>query len=135
MELKMNRNKEHNQKVFIQMYRTVETHNCTTYDEIAEALNAQGVLNTSGEPYSAVNLRNMVSRWNKETEDNDFRQKYYPMHLFLKDEEIGLKQAHIVPRKNVKTREVSKRDELKKLFTQHEINYFGWTDTSVPLSA
>ena len=117
------------------MYRTVETHQCTTYDEIAEALNAQGVLNTSGEPYSAVNLRNMVSRWNKETEDNDFRQKYYPMHLFLKDEEIGLKQAHIVPRKNVKTREVSKRDELKKLFTQHEINYFGWTDTSVPLSA
>jgi hypothetical protein len=86
MELKMNRNKEHNQKVFIQMYRTVETHQCTTYDEIAEALNAQGVLNTSGEPYSAVNLRNMVSRWNKETEDNDFRQKYYPMHLFLKDE-------------------------------------------------
>ena len=60
----MNRNKEHNQKVFIQMYRTVEAKHCTTYEEIAEALNAEGVLNTSGEPYSAVNLLNLATCYN-----------------------------------------------------------------------
>ena len=78
-----------------------------------------------------------MERCNEVNEEDDFRHQFYPTQLFAKDEGVGLRQVQFVAPKPISKIEEknSDEDELKKLFTQHEINYFGWTDTSVPLSA
>ena len=75
----------------------------------------------------------MIERCNEVNEEDDFRHQFYPTQLFAKDEGVGLRQVQFVAPKPISKNEETKSDanELKKLFTEHEVNYFGWTVQNV----
>ena len=106
------------------------------FEELADALNRRGLTNQQGKPFSHWTLRKMIERCNKVNEEDDFRYQFYPSQLFAKDEGVGLRQVQFVAPKTISRIEDKKLDdeELKKLFTEHEINYFGWTVQNVQQS-
>ena len=115
----MNKMQEHSQKVWIQIKDIVllswTTGNpIATYDEIADALTQNGIMNYYGRPYNHWSLHKMIQRMNEVDEDLDFRQQHYPMYLYLKDNNIGLRiptrPARPLKSRTVKT--VDANDEL-----------------------
>ena len=78
----------------------------------------------------------MIERCNEGNEEDDFRHQFYTTQLFAKDKGVGLKQVQFVAPKSISKIEEkeSDEDELKKLFTEHEVNYFGWTVQNVQQS-
>lgn len=77
----MNKNKQHNQIVFLDMVNCVLHYGCTNYIELANALTSVGVRNSAGNPYTANNLRKLVHTWNSVPEDDDFRQDLKEIYL------------------------------------------------------
>jgi len=77
----MNKNKQHNQTVFLDMVNCVLHYGCTNYIELANALTSIGVRNSAGNPYTANNLRKLVHTWNSVPEDDDFRQDLKEIYL------------------------------------------------------
>ena len=80
----MNKNKQHNQSVFLDMVNCVRSFGCSNYIDLADALTSIGVMNSVGNPYTANNLRKLVHTWNAVPEEEDFRQDY--KDLYLSDE-------------------------------------------------
>jgi len=125
----MNKNQEHSQQVFIQMVETLTSsvmrgEGLVNLDEVADALTQQGVFNYYGQPYTHWTLRKMIQRMDKVEEDLDFRQQHLPMHLQLKDNDIGL-QASTYPstpikRRTTKSDEELDREEMLILHEQHK---------------
>ena len=125
----MNKNQEHSQQVFIRMRDTILSSWVTgvpiaTYEELANALTQQGVTNYYGQPYTHWTLRKMIQLMNKSDEASDFRQQHLPMHLQLKDNDIGL-QASTYPstpikRRTTKSDEELDREEMLILHEQHK---------------
>ena len=125
----MNKNQEHSQQVFIQMVETLTSsvmrgEGLVNLDEVADALTQQGVFNYYGQPYTHWTLRKMIQRMNKSDEESDFRQQHLPMHLQLKDNDIGL-QASTYPstpikRRTTKSDEELDREEMLILHEQHK---------------
>ncbi len=77
----MNKNKQHNQTVFLDMVNCVLHYGCTNYIELANALTSVGVRNSAGNPYTANNHRKLVHTWNSVPEDDDFRQDLKEIYL------------------------------------------------------
>ena len=77
----MNKNKQHNQIVFLDMVNCVLHYGCTNYIELANALTSVGVRNSAGNPYTANNLRKLVHTWNSVPEEDDFRQDLKEIYL------------------------------------------------------
>jgi len=77
----MNKKKQHNQTVFLDMVNCVLHYGCTNYIELANALTSIGVRNSAGKPYTANNLRKLVHTWNSVPEDDDFRQDLKEIYL------------------------------------------------------
>ena len=125
----MNKNQEHSQQVFIRMRDTILSSwvagvPIATYEELADALTQQGVINYYGQPYTHWTLRKMIQRMDKVDEDSDFRQQHYPMLLHLKDNNIGLRTP-TRPAKPIKSRtakivDVDEEQELRKLHEEHQ---------------
>ena len=95
-----------------------------TYDEIADALTQNGVMNYYGRPYNHWSLHKMIQRMNEVDEDLDFRQQHYPMYLYLKDNNIGLKTptrlAKPIKSRTTKTDEDLDKEEFLELHEQHK---------------
>jgi len=134
----MNKNQEHSQQVFIRMRDTILSSwvagvPIATYEELADALTQQGVINYYGQPYTHWTLRKMIQRMDKVDEDLDFRQEHYPMMLHLKDNDIGLK-APTRPAKPIKSRTAKTVDvdeemdtrELQRLHEKHQYALPEW---------
>lgn len=79
----------------------------------------------------------MIEICNEVNEEDDFRHQFYPTQLFAKYEGVVLRQVQFVAPKPISKIEEKKsnEDELKKLFTEHEVNYFGWSVQNVQQSA
>ena len=77
----MNKNKQHNQTVCLDMVNCIRYYGCTNYIELADALTSTGVSNSAGNPYTANNLRKLVHTWNSVPEDEDFRQDLKEIYL------------------------------------------------------
>ena len=125
----MNKMQEHSQKVWIQMKDIVFSSWTTgnpiaTYDEIADALTQNGVMNYYGRPYNHWSLHKMIQRMNEVDEDLDFRQQHYPMYLYLKDNNIGLRTptrpANPIKSRIKKSDEDVDRVEFFELHEQHK---------------
>ena len=136
----MNKKQEHTQKVFKEMVSILTEHfdnpdaePISDFEELADALNRRGMTNQQGKPFSHWTLRKMIERCNEANGEDDFRQQFYPTQLFAKDEGVGLRQVQFVAQKPISKIEVKKsdKDEFKKLFTEHEVNYFVWTVQNV----
>jgi len=125
----MNKNQEHSQQVFIRMVETLMSsvmrgEGLVSLEELANALTEQGDVNYYGQPYTAGSLHKMIQRMNKSDEESDFRQQHLPMHLQLKDNDIGL-QASTYPstpikRRTTKSDEELDREEMLILHEQHK---------------
>ena len=125
----MNKNQEHSQQVFIQMVETclssvMRGEGLVNLDELADALSQQGVFNYYGQPYTHWTLRKMIQRMNKSDEESDFRQQHLPMHLQLKDNDIGLQTLTLpstpIKRRTTKSDEELDREEMLILHEQHK---------------
>ena len=133
----MNKNQEHSQQVFIQMKDIILSSWTTgdpiaTYEELADALTQKSVTNYYGQPYTHWTLRKMIQRMDKVDEDLDFRQQHYPMYLYLKDNNIGLKTP-TRPAKPIKSRTAKTDDkeeldtrELQRLHDRHQYALPKW---------
>jgi len=139
----MNKKQEYTQQIFREMVSILTEHfdnpdaePISNFEELADALNRRGLTNQQGKPFSHWTLRKMIERCNEVNEEDDFRHQFYPTQLFAKDEGVGLRQVQFVAPKSISKIEEKKsnEDELKKLFTEHEINYFGWTVQNVQQS-
>ena len=139
----MNKKQEHTQQIFREMVSILTEHfdnpdaePISNFEELADALNRRGLTNQQGKLFSHWALRKMIERCNEVNEEDDFRHKFYPTQLFAKDEGVRLRQVQFVAPKSISKIEEKKsdKDELKKLFTEHEINYFGWTVQNVQQS-
>jgi len=134
--------KNHSQQLFITMrdiaLQSFNTANHTvgTYEELANELTHRQFFDENKKPYTGARLRLTVHRWNKKNEDEDFRQAYYPKELISKDDGLGYKQMHFQkPTKVVEDEPVETDWEtVKKHFTNHEIKYFGWSETNLNLN-
>ena len=111
-------------------------HTVGTYEELANELTHRQFFDENKKPYTGARLRLTVHRWNKKNEDEDFRQAYYPKELVSKDDGLGYKQMHFQsPTKVVEDEPVETDWEtVKKHFTDHEIKYFGWSETNLNLN-
>ena len=125
----MNKNQEHSQQVFIRMVETLTSsvmkgEGLVNLDEVADALTQQGVTNYYGQPYTHWTLRKMIQRMNKSDEESDFRQQHLPMHLQLKDNDIGLQTLTLpstpIKRRTTKSDEQLDREEMLILHEQHK---------------
>ena len=125
----MNKNQEHSQQVFIRMVETLTSsvmrgEGLVDLDELADALTQQGVFNYYGQPYTHWTLRKMIQRMNKSDEESDFRQQHLPMHLQLKDNDIGLQTLTLpstpIKRRTTKSDEELDREEMLILHEQHK---------------
>jgi hypothetical protein len=139
----MNKKQEHTQQIFREMVSILTEHfdnpdaePVSDFEELADALNRKGLTNQKGKPFSHWTLRKMIERCNEVNEEDDFRHQFYPTQLFTKDEGVGLRQVQFVTPKPISKidKKKSDDDELKKLFTEHEENYFGWTVQNVQQS-
>jgi len=139
----MTKKQEHTQQIFREMVSILTEHfdnpdaePISDFEELADALNRKGLTNQQGKPFSHWTLRKMIERCNEVNEEDDFRHQFYPTQLFAKDEGVGLRQVQFVAPKPISKIEEKKsnEDELKKLFTEHEVNYFGWTVQNVQQS-
>jgi hypothetical protein len=132
----------HSEQLFIKMkdivLQSFNTANLAigTYEELAEELRHRKFFDENNKPYTGARLRLQVHRWNKKNEDEDFRQAYYPKELISKDDGLGYKQLHFQsPTKVVEDEPVETDWEtVKKHFTEHEIKYFGWSETNLNLN-
>ena len=122
----MNKNQEHSQQVFIRMVETLMSsvmrgEGLVSLEELANALTEQGDVNYYGQPYTAGSLHKMIQRMNKSDEESDFRQQHLPMHLQLKDNDIGL-QASTYPSTPIKRRTTKSDEELdiEEMLILHE---------------
>ena len=129
----MNKMKQHAQEVWFEIvgiltepffytdkdWRNFKVHNhiprtVICLEELADALTQKGVMNYYGRPYNHWSLRKMIERMNDVDEELDFRQQHYPMFLYLKDNNIGLRTptrpARPLKSRTVKT--VDANDEL-----------------------
>ena len=115
----MNKNQEHSQRVFIQIKDIILSSWTTkspigSFEELADALYQKGVMNYYGQPYNHWSLRKMIQRMNEVDEDLDFRQQHYPMYLYLKDNNIGLRTP-TRPARPLKSRTVKTVDANEEL--------------------
>lgn len=133
---------KHSQQLFITMkdialqsFNTAK-NTVSTYEELAQALTDIEFFDEEKKPYTGSRLRLQVHRWNKKSEDEDFRQAYYPKELISKDDGLGYKQKHfLTPTKVVEDEPVETDWEtVTKHFSPHEINYFGWSETNFNLN-
>ena len=125
----MNKNQEHSQQVFIRIKDIILSSWTTnnpigSFEELADALTQNGVMNYYGQPYTHWTLRKMISRMDKVDEDSDFRQQHYPMFLYLKDHNIGLRTptrpAKLIKSRTTKTVDVDEEQNNKELQKLHE---------------
>ena len=139
----MNKKQEHTQQIFREMVSILTEHfdnpdaeTISDFEVLADALNRRGLTNQQGKTFSHWTLRKMIERCNELNEEDDFRHQFYPTQLFAKDEGVELRQVQFVTPKSLsKIKEKkSDEDELQKLFTEHEIKYFGWTVQNVQQS-
>lgn len=65
----MNKNKQHNQTVFLDMVNCIRYYGCSNYIELADALASTGVSNSAGNHYTANNLKKLVYTWNSVPEE------------------------------------------------------------------
>ena len=132
----MNKMQEHTQEVWFAIlgiltkpflytdkdWRNFKVHNriprtVICLEELADELSEKGVMNYYGQPYNHWSLRKMIQRMNEVDEDLDFRQQHYPMYLYLKDNNIGLRTP-TRPAKPIKSRTAKTADEDEELDTR-----------------
>ena len=125
----MNKNQEHSRQVFIRMKDIILSSWMTetpigSFEELADALNQKGVTNYNGQPYTHWTLRKMIQRMDKVDEESDFRQEHYPMMLYLKDNNIGLKTptrpAKPIKSRTAKTVDVDEEMDIRELQRLHD---------------
>ena len=115
----MNKNQEHSQRVFIQIKDIILSSWTTkspigSFEELADALTQNGVMNYYGRPYNHWSLHKMIQRMNEVDEELDFRQQHYPMYLHLKDNNIGLRTP-TRPARPLKSRTAKTDDASEEL--------------------